>query len=182
MDEYTQKVYNLLQDIFKNVWEQQKYSEIKNSILLTFNIAFFAIILRVSVSIADTINSLIVYKVLLLFLMLLLTIHIVLIIQSFFPQDSNKEDSKDEEDEINIFFFGDIKKLESDKYLDLVIKKVAIKEEINKIPLKDLTNQIVILSEIVQAKYISFKESVIRMYYIGTFFIVYFTFIFLKTN
>jgi len=57
IDEYTQKIYNLLQDIFKNVWEQQKYSEIKNSLLLTFNIAFFAIILRVSVSISDTIRG-----------------------------------------------------------------------------------------------------------------------------
>ena len=182
MNENTKEIYNLLQDIFKNVWEQQKYSEVKNGVLLTLNIAFFAIILRVCVSISNTINSLISYKVILLFLMLLLVFHISFIIQSFFPQDSNKEDVKDVEGEINIFFFGDIKKLDSDEYLNLVINKVSMKKEINKVPLKDLSNQIVILSEIVQAKYIAFKRSVIRMYYLGAFFIVYFAFIFLKTN
>jgi len=182
MNEDTKEIYNLLQDIFKNVWEQQKYSEIKNGVLLTFHIAFFAIILRISLSVSNTISSLISYKVTLLFLMLLLVLHIVFIIQSFFPQDSNKEAIKDTDDEINIFFFGDIKKLESDKYLDLVIKKVSTSDDIDKISLIDLSNQIVILSEIVQAKYISFKNSVTRMYLLGIIFIIYFAYIFLKTN
>lgn len=34
--ENTKLIYGVLQDIFKNVWEQQKYSEVKNGMLILF--------------------------------------------------------------------------------------------------------------------------------------------------
>lgn len=179
MSEKTKEVYSLLQDIFKNVWEQQKYSEVKNGVLLTLNIAIFAIIARVYFSIASSVSNEIYSKVIFFILMVFFIIHLIFIIQSFFPKDSNKEDFKWTNNEINIFFFGDIQKLDSPKYLDLVIEKISIdKSDITKEPLLDLSNQIIKLSEITQSKYTSFKASIIRMYWISGFFFIYFTYIY----
>ncbi|CAA6812043.1 MAG: Unknown protein [uncultured Sulfurovum sp.] len=155
MNDVTLSIYTLLQDIFKNVWEQQKYSEVKNGVLLTFSIALFAILIRVYFKIELVINSHNYSKIIFFLLILFFMIHIVLILQSFFPNDSNKEDFKEAKN-INIFFFGDIQKVKSTQYLDLVIKKVKPnKEDINTNPLLDLANQIVKLSEITQFKYTS---------------------------
>jgi len=178
MNDETKSIYTLLQDIFKNVWEQQKYSEVKNGVLLTLNIAIFTVIVRVYFNMANIVNSDILYKSIFYILILLFISHIVCILQSFFPKDSNKEDLKLSTDQINIFFFGDIQKLKSGKYLDLVIEKTNGKADINKIPLLDLSNQIVKLSEITQAKYTSFKDSIFRMYILGFLFVLYFTWLF----
>ncbi|CAA6808380.1 MAG: Unknown protein, partial [uncultured Sulfurovum sp.] len=144
MNDVTLSIYTLLQDIFKNVWEQQKYSEVKNGVLLTLNIAMFAIIVRVYFQAKEVVNSSTYSKVIFFILLILFIIHIVLIIQSFFPKDSNKEDFKEAKN-INIFFFGDIQKVKSTHYLELIIKKIKPEkiEEINKASLLDLSNQIV---------------------------------------
>ncbi len=179
MNDETNKVYTILQDIFKNVWEQQKYSEVKNGVLLTFNVAVFAILSRIYFKISDQINSNIFIKMIFFTLILFFIIHLILIIKSFFPKDSNKEDYKWSKNDINIFFFGDILKLESNKYLDLVIKKVGINNsKITKEPLLDLSNQIVKLSEITQNKYNAFKLSVNRMYWLGGIFFIYFSYLY----
>ena len=53
----TDEIYKVMQDIFKNVWEQQKYAEAKNGILLTLNIAVFALVIRVYFHIEKSINN-----------------------------------------------------------------------------------------------------------------------------
>jgi len=177
MDDETKSIYSLLQDIFKNVWEQQKYSEVKNGVLLTLNIAMFAIVVRVYFQVKSVIISSNYTKIAFFILILLFIIHIILILQSFFPKDSNKEEFK-EGSSINIFFFGDIEKVTSEKYLELVVKKISANTDINKVLLLDLSNQIVILSEITQFKYISFKKNIHRMYKLGVLFVIYFSWLF----
>ena len=178
MENKTNKIYILLQDIFKNTWEQQKYAEVKNGVLLTLNVAIFVVIIRVYFNISSTINH-DNFKIWFYILMLVFICHMICMIQSFFPKDSNKEKKKWNYDEINIFFFGDIQKLESKEYLEILTKKIDCDSStINKSPLLDLSNQIVKLSEITQSKYSSFKWSIYRMYFLGFLFIIYFTILF----
>jgi len=171
--ENTKLIYGVLQDIFKNIWEQQKYSEVKNGIILTLNIAILTILTRIPI------NEDFICKVTFFILIALFFIHIFLILQSFFPKNKNKENIKWTNDEINIFFFGDIQKLNSTKYLDIVLDKYNIKK--NDLSIKillDLSNQIVKLSEIVEYKYTSFKNSIYRMYGLTILFSLYFTYSF----
>jgi hypothetical protein len=171
--ENTKFIYGVLQDVFKNVWEQQKYSEVKNGIILTLNIAILTILTRVSI------DQDLVCKVIFFILIALFIIHIFLILQSFFPKNINKENIKWTNDEINIFFFGDIQKLNNTKYLNMVLDKYNINEnDLNTKILLDLTNQIVKLSEIAQYKYTSFKNSIYRMYGLTILFSIYFTYLF----
>ena len=136
--ENTKLIYGVLQDIFKNIWEQQKYSEVKNGIILTLNIAILTILTRIPI------NEDFICKVTFFILIVLFFIHIFLILQSFFPKNKNKENIKWTNDEINIFFFGDIQKLNSTKYLDIVLDKYNIKKNDLSINiLLDLSNQIV---------------------------------------
>ena len=171
--ENTKLIYGVLQDIFKNIWEQQKYSEVKNGIILTLNIAILTILTRIPI------NEDFICKVTFFILIVLFFIHIFLILQSFFPKNKNKENIKWTNDEINIFFFGDIQKLNSTKYLDIVLDKYNInKKDLNTKILLDLSNQIVKLSEIVEYKYTSFKNSIYRMYGLTILFSIYFTYLF----
>ncbi len=171
--ENTKFIYGVLQDVFKNVWEQQKYSEVKNGIILTLNIAILTILTKISI------NQDFVCKVIFFILLVLFVTNIFLILQSFFPKNINKENIKWTNDQINIFFFGDIQKLNNTKYLDIVLDKYNInKNDLNTNILLDLTNQIVKLSEIAQYKYTSFKNSIYRMYGLTILFSIYFTYLF----
>ncbi|MCT7493286.1 Pycsar system effector family protein [Aliarcobacter cryaerophilus] len=171
--ENTKLIYSVLQDIFKNIWEQQKYSEVKNGIILTLNIAILTILTRIPI------NENFICKVTFFILIALFFIHIFLILQSFFPKNKNKENIKWTNDEINIFFFGDIQKLNSNKYLDILLDKYNInKNDLSIKILLDLANQIVKLSEIVEYKYTSFKNSIYRMYGLTILFSLYFTYLF----
>ena len=171
--ENTKLIYGVLQDIFKNIWEQQKYSEVKNGIILTLNIAILTILTRIPI------NEDFICKVTFFILIVLFFIHIFLILQSFFPKNKNKENIKWTNDEINIFFFGDIQKLNSTKYLDIVLDKYNIKKNDLSINiLLDLSNQIVKLLEIAEYKYTSFTNSIYRMYGLTILFSIYFTYSF----
>lgn len=173
IQENTKLIYTVLQDIFKNVWEQQKYSEVKNGIILTLNIAILTIISKIQIN--DNLISKVIFFILIVFFI----IHIFLILQSFFPKDKNKENNKWTEDEINIFFFGDIQKLNSSKYLDIILNKYKInQQDLNKDILLNLSNQIIKLSEITLYKYTSFKNSIYRMYCLTILFSIYFAYLF----
>ena len=179
MTENSKLIYDKLQDIFKNIWEQQKYSEVKNGVILTFNIAILVILIRVCFPLPQFIQNDIVNKNIFIGLVLIFIIHIFYIIRSFFPKDTNKENIKWTNNQINIFYFGDIQKLESDSYLKIVIDKFnIINADINKNVLLDLSNQIVKLAEITTYKYNSFKYSIYRMYIITCLFIIYFLYIY----
>lgn len=181
MQEKTKEVYSLLQDVFKNVWEQQKYSELKNGVLLTLNIAIFVVITRVYFQIFEKININVFLKYIFLILMILFILHIICIIQSFFPKDNKDEKPQWSKDDVNIFFFGDIEKLNKTNYLSVVVKKLKIKDsEIEDDTLLDLSNQIIKVSEVTQFKYDSFKNSVFRMYIMAGLFLIYFSYLFLN--
>lgn len=179
MSDNTQKAYDILQDIFKNVWEQQKYAELKNGIILTLNIAILVVITRIySTTLSCEILNNVYSKWAFYGLMMLFILHIVGILQSYFPKDTNQEACKCTNDEINIFFFGDISTVNSDIYLRIVLKKLNSEIDIEKEILLDLSNQIVKLSEITQRKYTSFKSSIYRMYILGILFLIYFTYLY----
>lgn len=168
--ENTKLIYGMLQDIFKNVWEQQKYSEVKNGVMLTLNVAILTILSKFSIEQEEQICKVIYFILITLFIG-----HIFFIIQSFFPKDKKEEDKKWTNDEINIFFYGDIQKLNNYKYLDMVLAKCNISEkDLDKNLLLDLSNQIVKLSEITQSKYNAFKSSICRMYCLTILFFIYF--------
>lgn len=175
MNNTTSNIYRILQDILRDIWEQQQYSELKNGVLLTLNVAIFAIILRMYFQVKELISSNSFNKIIFFILILIYIIHIFLILKSFFPKHRDNESNN-----INIFFFGDIQKVTSKDYLDLVIKKIESEdtETINKDYLLDLSNQIVKLSEITQFKYTSFKKSIDRMYGLGILFFIYFSWLF----
>lgn len=179
MNKDTQVLYDTLQDIFKNVWEQQKYSELKNGVLLTFNLAILTIIARLYFQEKALINSCIWHKIVFFILFMGFLLHIISIIQSFFPKDSNKEVRKLRKENINIFFFGDIQKLQSNQYLELVLDNYNFTiEDKDKPLLLNLSNQIVKLSEITQYKYSAFKNAVSRLYCLTFGFTVYFSYLF----
>ena len=175
--ENTKLIYGVLQDVFKNAWDQQRYSEVKNGVMLTLNIAILTILLKFPVE-----QYSLCFKITFYLFIILFVLHIFLIIKSFYPNDKNKENSKWNNDDINIFFYGDIQKINNNKYLNIVLNKYTISEnEINKNFLLDLSNQIVKISEITQLKYNAFKESIFRMYILSIlFFIYYICTIFLK--
>ncbi len=178
MNENTKLIYSTLQDIFKNIWEQQKYAEVKNGVILTLNVAIFAILIKACFPLPQIINSNNVFKTIFVILLFLFVIHIFYILQSFFPKDKNKENFKWTSEKINIFFFGDIQKLQNKQYLDILIDKCNIrKEDINENFLLDLSNQVVKLSEITYYKYNSFKYSIYRMYVLAFLLILYFIFL-----
>jgi hypothetical protein len=77
-------------------------------------------------------------------LIALFVTHIFLILQLICPKNIYKEKIKWTNDQINIFFFSDIQKSNSIKYLDIVIDKYNInKNDLNTEILLNLTNQIV---------------------------------------
>ncbi len=179
MNESTKLIYSTLQDIFKNVWEQQKYSELKNGVLLTFNIVILTIVVRAYFYATPIINSTLWHKIIFFALCIGFLLHIIGIIQSFFPKDSNREEMKLSSKDINIFFFGDIQKVSSNKYLEFVLEKHNLDiEDKDQALLLNLSNQIVKLSEITQYKYSSFKSSVSRLYCLTFCFTIYFSYLF----
>lgn len=119
-------------------------------------------------------------KYILFILIFALITHIYFIIKSFFPKDKNKEEFKWNNISPNIFFFGDIEKLKSEKYLNLVIDEFSLDKEfdskkINKSLLLMLSNQIVKISEITQSKYTAFKWSIFRLYILVFFYFILFS-------
>lgn len=184
MNENTKEVYSVMQDIFKNVWEQQKYSELKNGVLLTFNLAILVILGRTYFLAHDKFNLNIDNKIGFYLCVILFIIHLFIIIESFFPNDSNKEEKNENssDETLNIYFFGDIKKIHSDRYLDLLIERIVADEvndnDVDKKLLSPLANQIVKISEITQDKYTAFKTSISRLYILSTIYILFFSYIF----
>ena len=175
MNAGTKEVYSLLQDIFKNIWEQQKYAELKNGLLITLHIAFIVMTSRVYLYYSDLINDSNTNQIIFTSLIAIFIFHLFIIVQSFFPNTSNTEKSKEniDNDNINIFYFGDIIKLNSQNFLKIAFKKLSKEHEPSSI-LEDLSNQIIILSEITTYKYNAFKQSVTRMYFVIILFFIYF--------
>lgn len=143
--------YDILQDIYKHIFEQQKYAELKNGVMLTFLSGIF-----LAISLKLEIDS----KSVVLFF---LAINIAITLFSFYPNLSSFtfSNQKEKDPNSNIYFFESIKYYTKLDYLELVLKEN--KDEIsksNKI-LVDMSNQIVILSKIISNKYLIYKVSYI---------------------
>lgn len=170
--------YDTFSDIYKMVLEQMKFSEAKNSILTTFNIAIATIYLRFYFFIQNDFTSIdrIIYFILLLILLAALFFSI----KSFFPNMDNNEKSLPTPSDINIYFFKDILKLHSNTYTDTVLNKIGIlRNDLNNInQINDLANQITVLSKLVSKKYQNFKISIIILSVFGSLFFLFYCYLF----
>ena len=159
------KSYQILQDIFKNTFEQLKYAELKNGILLTLQIGIFYFI---------STNIIVEYKN--YFLCVLLT-NIAITLFSFFPNLNNYTffNSKENDTIKNLFFFESIKHYNEKEYLALVLETVSDKDNKNNKLYLNITNQIITLSKITSKKYLLYKVS-FWMFFIFGFSIIIFYF------
>jgi len=145
------ETYNLLQDIHKHIFEQLKYAELKNGILLTLLIGVLYFI---------STNLVINAKV---YIVCLLLLNIGITLFSFFPylssftlwNDKNNDQAK------NLYFFESIKNYTDEGYLKMLLE--ANNDLINKNNqlFLNLSNQIIVLSKITSKKHLLYKTSFI---------------------
>jgi len=164
--------YDSLIDIHKHIFEQLKYAETKNHILLTFNLALIIMFIRYFFMVEDKFYL---FNWWYITNLILLVIPIIFIFKAFFPNLNNSEIHKSNNvDKTNIYFFEHIKMLESSKYLELVLSSISIKldEITNKVQLLNLSNQIVVISEITSSKHLYYKKAFYYFVIAISFFIV----------
>ena len=146
------KSYDLLQDIYKHIFEQLKYSELKNGIMLTFLIGIFYFAASNSLIINDKVAILI-----------FLLINIAITLFSFYPNLSSFTlfNKKDKDSIKNIYFFESIKHYTHYEYLEILLKENDDLDNKNNKIFLDISSQIIILSNITSAKHFIYKISFI---------------------
>lgn len=145
------KSYDLLQDIYKHIFEQLKYAELKNGILLTLLIGIFYFIAS---------NLTINFKSIILIFLL---INIAMTLLSFYPNLSSFTlFNKKEKDSIkNIYFFESIKHYTHYEYLEILLKENDDLDDKNNKILLDISSQIIVQSNITSTKHFIYKISFI---------------------
>lgn len=155
-------IYDTMLDIHKHIFEQQKYAETKNNILLSIVLALLVVYVRFFLIIKDDILSSIFCFILFFIPLTPLIIALYFVLESFKPNLTNKEKPnegiKDSINE-NIYFFEYLCQITSDKLLKLVKNKINCKNISNSKQLQDLANQICVLSSIVARKHKSFNQA-----------------------
>ena len=155
-------IYDTMLDIHKHIFEQQKYAETKNNILLSIVLALLVVYARFFLIIKDDILSSIFCLFLFFIPLLPLMIALYSVLESFEPNLINKEkeniEIKDSIDE-NIYFFKYLCQITSNKLLEIIKDKIACKEITNSKQLQDLANQICVLSGITARKHACFNRA-----------------------
>lgn len=155
-------IYDTMLDIHKHIFEQQKYAETKNNILLSIVLALLVVYARFFLIIKDDILSSIFCLFLFFIPLLPLMIALYSVLESFEPNLTNKEkeniEIKDSVDE-NIYFFKYLYQSTSDKLLEIIKDKIACGEITNSKQLQDLANQICVLSDITARKHTCFNRA-----------------------
>ena len=157
--------YETLQDIYKHIFEQLKYAELKNGVLLTLQIGLLYFITRF---------IMIEYKVLFL---LLLIFNISITLFSFFPNLNSFTFSnlKDKDTINNLFFFESIRHYTKYEYLKLFTQDNPSTQ--NTKILLDISEQIIVLSNITSKKHLLYKISFLTFCvfnFIAIFYIILF--------
>lgn len=139
--------YQLLQDIFKNNFEQLKFAELKNSILLTLQIGIFFLIAKE------------VKHEYILIILSFYAVNIFITSLSFFPHLSNITflNNKQKDVSKNIFYFESTKNYKEIELLSLIEGQTGETNLISDRILKHLSNQIIIIASITSKKYLIFK-------------------------
>ena len=144
--------------IFANINDWLKYSEVKNGVLLSLNSAvvmgFISLLKDAPIPLKFSIN---------LCLIPSFTLSLIVLLSSFLPILDKLFNKKDEireinGDNINLLFYGDLRKLSTSVYLKLLYQSCneVIPESFEKLEL-DLANQIIINSVITYRKLIFFR-------------------------
>lgn len=155
-------IYDTMLDIHKHIFEQQKYAETKNNILLTITLALSAIYVRFFILLKDDISTNNFWLILFFIPLFLLFIALCLVLHSFSPNLNNKEVIENTSNDIeeNIYFFKYLAQIESKKLLELITSKVGCQEFTNRPQIQDLANQICVLSRIALKKHNHFNDSI----------------------
>lgn len=147
-----------LKDIFDNTNNWLKYAEAKNGILLALNGTCFFGVLSFFKDAPDYLQGLFIYSTLptLLVATIILIISFLPILNKFFPKSHDL--SKESINNMNLIYWGDIRKLTPSIYLKNAYKLYynQDKNEFDRIEL-DYAQQILINSEIANRKFIFFK-------------------------
>lgn len=168
-------MYDTLNDIYKNVLEQLKFSETKNNILTTIIITITVLYIRYYYFIKDDIECSLLYKSFFYIMFLILLVSIVNILKSFYPNlDNSEKKSESDKSIFNVYYFENISQLTKDEYIKIISEKINVKDFDNKEQLLDLSNQIITLSKITVYKLNKFKSTIKLMsIFFGLFFIFY---------
>jgi len=168
--EFNKIAYDSLMDIHKHIFEQLKYAETKNHILLTINIAIIVMFIRYFFMVENKFD-LFYWWYVTNFSFFVLPVYFIL--KAFFPKLNNAEKQQASNTEnINIYFFEQIKSLSSLQYLKIVKTAIGIKRTTNKRQLCNLSNQIVVLSDITSSKHFYYKKAFNSFIIASGFFIV----------
>lgn len=188
------EVYSRVLDIHKHIFEQLKFAETKNNILLAFVVALILACFRV----LQNNNSNTFFYYIILFALFVLAISAAFILSSFKPNLSNEEvrpdfityvldyfrKKQDNQDKsCNLYFFGDLAKIDSKELMEIIIKdfKDEEKEQIqNDKYIQDLLNQICVLSLITLNKHKRFQGAFNYIIFLFISFFVLNIFIFEK--
>ncbi|EAJ1104469.1 hypothetical protein FJB09_07140, partial [Campylobacter coli] len=187
------EIYSRILDIHKHIFEQLKFVETKNNILLVFIVAFIAMIVRF---LQSSNNDNIGIKVVMICILIILSCAAWELILSFKPILNNKEKkynflvricnkyfnkTRNNSKICNIFFFKDLAKINSKELMEIVIRDLEDNTEKEKIQndkfINDLLNQICVLSLITLNKHKCFSNS---LFYIALLFICFFIIIIIE--
>ncbi|MBX2078836.1 hypothetical protein I9T54_04735 [Campylobacter peloridis] len=185
------EIYSRILDIHKHIFEQLKFAETKNNILLVFIVAFIVM----GVRFLQSSNSYTDIRVLVIFMLIILLCAAFELLLSFKPVLNNKEKkynflvriymyftkSKNNFNPCNIYFFKDLARINSKKLMEVIIRDLNDNTEKEKIQndkfINDLLNQICVLSLITLNKHKCFLNS---FFYIALLFICFFIIIIIE--
>lgn len=147
--------FDVLFKIYDIVKSWLEYSEKKNVILFTVVGIELAVLKYISVSLSSNYLEI---------PMIIISCAFLIALLSFYPKSKRYPFTKikkpsSEDKNINVIFYGDIKNINLEKYMELLRTKYDLDPRENKL-LEDICDQIVILSKIAYAKIKFFKYSV----------------------
>ncbi|EAH7882168.1 hypothetical protein CYD02_05340, partial [Campylobacter coli] len=168
------EIYSRILDIHKHIFEQLKFAETKNNILLVFIVAFIAMTVRF---LQSSNNDNIGIKVFMISMLIILLCAAFELLLSFKPILDNKEKeynflvrifkyfakTQSSPNLCNIYFFKDLAKINSKELIEIIIRDLEDNTEKEKIQndkfINDLLNQICVLSLITLNKHKCFLNS-----------------------
>lgn len=184
------EIYSRILDIHKHIFEQLKFAETKNNILLAFVAALMALGVRFLQSLN---NNYICVKLFMVIALIILFFAAFELLLSFKPILNNKEKkynflihifkcftkTQSNSNLCNIYFFKDLAKINSKELMEIVTRDLKDNIEKEKIQndkfINDLLNQICVLSLITLNKHKCFLNSlsyiILLLLFIGFFII-----------
>ncbi|CAM2914880.1 hypothetical protein [Helicobacter burdigaliensis] len=187
------EIYSRILDIHKHIFEQLKFAEAKNNILLVFVVAFIVMGVRF---LQSSNNGYVDIRVIVIFMLIVLLCAAFELLLSFKPILNNKEKKynflvrifnkyfvkiQNNSNLCNIYFFKDLARINSKELMEIIVRDLKDDAEKEKIQndkiINDLLNQICVLSLITLNKQKCFLNS---LFYIVLLFICFFIFIIIE--